>query len=214
MTRLSIDYSSFDDYAKRALSGNTRRDLRRKLRVTEQAAALEMSVVADVTPIIGEIYPLYLQVYQRSKLRFEKLTEEYFCELGRRLGDKVRFFVWRQNGKVVAFATCMVHGESFYAEYIGLDYAVALDLHLYHYIFRGVVSWAMAHGYKWFCSSGLNYDPKFHLRHSLAPVDLYVRHTSGIVNAALKLLLPLLEPTRYDKTLAKFSNYHELWATR
>jgi hypothetical protein len=30
----------------------------------------------------------------------------------------------------------------------------------------------------------------------------------------MKWLLPLLEPTRYDKTLAKFSNYHELWAAR
>jgi hypothetical protein len=27
----------------------------------------------------------------------------------------------------------------------------------------------------------------------------------------LKQLLPLLEPTRYDSTLAKFRNYHELW---
>jgi hypothetical protein len=48
----------------------------------------------------------------------------------------------------------------------------------------------------------------------LDPVDLYVRHTSGTINAVMKWLLPLLEPTRYDKTLAKFSNYHELWVAR
>jgi len=27
----------------------------------------------------------------------------------------------------------------------------------------------------------------------------------------LKLVLPLIEPTRYDKTLRKFPNYNELW---
>src|SRR5476651_1230361 len=54
--------------------------------------ALEMSVVNDVTPFIHEIYPLYLQAYERSKLHFEKLTEQYFRELGRRMRDKVRFF--------------------------------------------------------------------------------------------------------------------------
>jgi len=27
----------------------------------------------------------------------------------------------------------------------------------------------------------------------------------------LKLILPLIEPTRYDKTLKKFPNYNELW---
>jgi predicted N-acyltransferase len=173
-----------------------------------------MSVLEDVTPVIDEIYPLYLQVYERSNLRFEKLTEEYFCELGRRMRDRVRFFVWRQNGRIVAFASCMTHDDSIYAEYIGLDYELALELHLYHYIFRDVVSWAIAHGYKWFRSSGLNYDPKLHLRQELDPVDLYVRHISPVANTIIRWVLPWLEPTRYEKTLPKFSNYHELWATR
>jgi hypothetical protein len=211
MTRLNINYSSFEEYMNRALNGAARSDLRRKFRAAKQAPSIEMSVVRDITPMIDDIFPLYMNVYNRSKLRFEKLTREYFCGLGRLMSDKVRFFVWRQNGRVVAFAVCMVQGETIYAEYIGLDYTVALDLHLYHYAYRDVVSWAIANGYKEFRSSGLNYDPKLHLRHLLAPIDLYVRHTSTILNAALKLLLPLLEPTRYEKTLQKFGNYHELW---
>jgi hypothetical protein len=214
MTRLCIDYTSFDDYMNRALNSATRRKLRKKFRATEQALPIEMSVVDDVTSVIVQVYPLYLQVYQRSKLHFEKLTEQYFCELGHRMRDKVRFFLWRQSGRIVAFATCMFQDETIYAEYIGLDYDIALDLHLYHYIFRDMVSWAIANGYKWFRSSGLNYDPKLHLRHLLEPIDLYVRHTSRTINAIIRCFLPLLEPTRYDKTLAKFSNYHELWATR
>ncbi|WP_225160911.1 GNAT family N-acetyltransferase [Bradyrhizobium sp. BRP56] len=128
------------------------------------------------------------------------------------MGDKVRFFLWRQNERIVAFAACMVHGDAIYAEYIGLDYDVALDLHLYHYVFRDMVSWAIANGYKWFRSSGLNYDPKLHLRHLLDPIDLYVRHTSAPINSVLKRILPVLAPTRYDETLAKFRNYQELWA--
>ena len=72
------------------------------------------------------------------------------------------------------------------AEYIGLDYSVALDLHLYHYAVRDMISWAIPKGYKWLRSSGLNYDPKFHLRHVLDPTDLYVRHTSVIMNAVLE----------------------------
>jgi hypothetical protein len=214
MTRLSINYASFDDYMNSALNSATRKKLRKKFQATEHAPAIEMSIVDDITPIIGQVYPLYLQVYQRSKLHFEKLTAPYFCELGRRMRDKVRFFVWRQEGSIVAFATCMFQSNSIYAEYIGLDYQVALDLHLYHYAFRDMVTWAIANGHKWFCSSGLNYDPKLHLRYLLDPIDLYVRHTSVTINAIIRRFLPLLEPTRYDKTLPKFSNYHELWARR
>jgi hypothetical protein len=211
MTRLYINYANFDDYMNRALSARMRRDLRKKFRAAEKAD-LKFSVVGDVTPIIDQIYPLYLQVYERSKLRFEKLTKQYFCELGRRMKDKVLFFIWRRDEDIVAFAVCMMKNDSIYAEYIGLDYDVALDLHLYHYVFRDVVTWAMDHGYKWFCSTGLSYDPKLHLKHLLDPVDLYVLHTSPAINAVMKRLLPLLEPTRNDETLPKFSNYHELWA--
>lgn len=210
MTRLNIDYASFDEYMSRALSRNMRKDLRRKFKTAARAPSIEMNVVDDVTSIIDDVYPLYLNVYERSKLHFEKLTKEYFCALGRLMPDKVRYFVWRQNGKIIAFALCMIQGDAIYGEYIGLDYSVALHLHLYHYAIRDVITWAMANGYKWFCSSGLNYDPKLHLRFELDPLDLYVRHTSGLFNLVLKWVLPLFEPTRYDNTLHRFPNYKEL----
>ena len=208
---LDIGYSSFEEYMTRALSGGARRKLRLKLRAADQAAPIEMSVVEDVAPIIDEVYPLYLQVYERSTLHFEKLTKQYFCGLGHRMSDKNRFFVWRQNGRIVAFGSCLVQGDMIHAEYLGLDYTVALDLHLYHYTFRDLISWGIANGYKWFHSSALNYDPKLHLKYRLYPIDLYVRHTSAILNAAFRRILPWIEPTRYDETLKQFANYDELW---
>ena len=76
---------------------------------------------------------------------------------------------------------------------------------------RDTINWAIAGGYKWFRSSGLNYDPKLHLRHQLDPVDLYVRHVSPLANVVLKRVLPWLSPVRYDETLKKFPNYREMW---
>jgi hypothetical protein len=210
-TMLNISYASFDDYMKTALNSATRRKLRKKFKATDFDTTIELIVSNDITPIINEIYPLYLQVYERAKLRFEKLTKEYFCRLGEAMPDKVRFFVWRRSGKVVAFGECLVHGDTMFAEYIGLDYSVALQLHLYHYVFRDLVIWGMANGYKWFQSSGLNYDPKLHLRHRLMPVDLYVRHKSVVINSVMRMILPFLEPTRWDQTLKKFPNYTDLW---
>ena len=214
MTKLNIDYLSFDEYMKKALNSATRTKLRRKFRAAAQAAPIEMSVVTDIAPFLDDVYPLYLQVYERSNLHFEKLTKDYFCQLSRVMPDKVCYFVWRQNTRIVAFTLCMTEGEAIYAEYIGLDYSVALKLHLYHYAVRDMITWSIANGYKWLHSSGLNYDPKLHLRHLLDPVDLYVKHTSVIANALLKRVLPLMEPTRYDETLKKFANYRDLWAAR
>jgi Peptidogalycan biosysnthesis/recognition len=211
LTQLNIAYSSFEDYMQSALNSATRSKLRKKFRATELDIPIDLSVSNDISSIVDEIYPLYLNVYERSQLHFEKLTKEYFCRLGKTMPDKVRFFVWRRGGKAVAFGECMVHGDTMFAEYLGLDYSVALKLHLYHYVFRDLVRWGIANGYKWFQSSGLNYDPKLHLRHQLKPVDLYVKHTSIIINMIMRMALPWLEPTRYDKTLKKFPNYFELW---
>jgi hypothetical protein len=210
MTRLHIGYASFDDYLRNGLNSDRRRKLRKKLAAAEQAAPIELSVTTDVSGIVDEVYPLYLQVYERSKLHFEKLTNAYFCRLGHSMPDRVRFFVWRQNGKAVAFGECIVHGDTLFAEYLGLDYAVAIELHLYHYVFRDLVRWAIANGCKWFQSSALSYDPKLHLGHRLVPIDLYVKHTSAVINPLLRTVLPMLEPTRWDATLKKFPNYAEL----
>ena len=213
-SRLDIGYADFEDYMRRALTRMTRKDLRRKFKTAARAAPIEMSVLTDASAIVDELYPLYLQVYDRSKLRFEKLTKEFLCEIGRRMPDRARFFVWRQNGRVIAFNLCLLHGDTISDEYIGLDYSVALDLHLYHYTFRDIVSWAIAHGVRTYRSNGLNYEPKLHLRQRLAPLDLYVRHTSRVANVVLHYVLPWLEPTRYDRTLKLFANYDELWGRR
>lgn len=210
MTKLNIEYENFDHFIEKALSGKARKNVRRNL----QASAgedIRMTVTDGIENLAEEIYPLYLQVYERSKFRFEKLTEDYFRDLGTRMKDKVRVFTWHRGNTLVAFNICMVQGEHFFSEYVGFDYSVALNLHLYFHIVRDTINWAIQGGYRWFRSSGLNYDPKLHLRHQLDPIDLYVRHVSPIANEILKRVLPWIVPARYDATLKKFKNYSDIW---
>jgi len=211
MTMLDIDYDSFDAYMAKALKSSSRRKLRKKLAATAGVSDIRLSVTDDAASFVDEIYPLYLQVFERSSMQFEKLTKDFFRQLGRRMNDKVRFFAWRRGNTLVAFSLCMVQGDSLYAEYVGFDYTIALDLHLYHYVVRDMINWGIAEGYKWFRSSGLNYDPKLHMRHRLDPIDLYARHTSDLANAIFRRALPWMVPVRYDATLKLFPDYKELW---
>jgi Acetyltransferase (GNAT) domain len=212
MTKLTLNFKDFDDYVRSKLSATTRATLRRKLRVCARAhPPVILTITQDARGIVDEIYPLYLNVFARSPLQFEKLTKEFLNEIGARMPERTRFFVWRQDGRAVAFALCLVDDNDIYYEYVGFDYAVALKLHLYYRVFQDIVEWAIANGYREFYSGSLNYDPKWHLRQSLAPIDLYVRHTSAPINAVFRRLLPLLEPTRADPILPNFENYKELW---
>jgi hypothetical protein len=104
----------------------------------------------------------------------------------------------------------MVHDGVFHDNYLGLDYAVALDRHLYFVTIRDLLDWAIGEKLHTYYSTPLNYDPKLHLRFALEPLDLYVRHTSAWLNPIFGRVAPLLEPTRYDRLLARFENFADL----
>ncbi len=207
---LDLDFASFDDYMQHKLSRIYRKGLRRKFRDSERLGELTMEVMTDVTPHVDEIFPLYLQTFQRSEFKFEELTKEYFCQLGRRMPERVRYFLWRHNGRIVAFNVCMIHEGVLHDLNVGMDYSIALDLHLYFITWRDVVSWAIGAKIRRYHTGPLNYDPKLHLRLSLSPQDLYARHLSPLMNPIFGLAMKFLEPTRHDKTLGKFANAHEL----
>jgi predicted N-acyltransferase len=205
MTRLALSFQDFDQYLGK-LGYISRKSLRRKFRKTERAAKIDMEVVSDVAPIIDQIFPLYLQVHERSPMKFENLSKEFFLGIAKEMPERARFFVWRIGDRIVAFSLTILCGDTLYDEVIGLDYDVALDLHLYFYTMRDVIRWAIDQQLRYYVSGPLNYDPKLHLGHELAPLDLYVLHTSALLNPIFKFALKYLEPTRHDPILKKFPN--------
>ena len=209
MTRLPLSYENWDEYF-RTLSKATRKDLRRKFRKAGGAPKIEMEVVSEIAPLIDEIYPLYLAVHQRSPMKFETLTGEYFLAVADRMPERARFFIWRQSGKIVAFSFCLVCGDAIYDECIGLDYSVALDLHLYFYTLRDIISWALQQRLKYYYSNPLNYEPKFHLDCELVTLDLYVRHASALLNPIFRRVIKYLGPSRHEPVLKRFPNADRL----
>ena len=205
MTRLPLHYQGWDEYF-RTLSKATRKDLRRKFRKAERAPKIDLEIVNNIAPYVDEIYPLYLQVHERSPLKFETLTKDYFHAISKRMPDRTRFFIWRQSGKIAAFSFCLVYNDAIYDECIGLDYSVALDLHLYFYTLRDIISWSLQKRLKYYYSNPLNYEPKLHLDCELVPLDLYVRHTAALLNPIFRRMIKYLGPTRHDPILRRFPN--------
>jgi Acetyltransferase (GNAT) domain len=208
--KLDLSFASFEDYLRRRVGKTFRKNLRRKFRHSARFPAMTMEVVSDGSPFATEIHALYLQTHERSKMQFEKLTQEYFAEVGKRMPDRVRFFLWRQNGRIIAFNLCMVHEGTLYDLDVGMDYSVALDMHLYFVTWRDIVQWAIKNGLKTYHTGPLNYDPKLHLRMELVPQDLYVRHSSAWLNPLFKIAGRFLQPVRHEPTLRRFPNAHDL----
>lgn len=204
--KLDFDFSSFEAYMKEKLG----RKLRYKYIKLNKKGAIPFEVLTDVSPIAGELYELYRQTHERSKMRFERLTPEFFTLIGREMPEAARYFVWRVDGKIAAFALCLVHGGTMFHLNIGFDYSVSFDLQLYYVTIRDLFQWALDNGLRHYVTGQLNYDPKLHLKMTLDPLDLYARHTNPLVNPLFKFALGFLQPVRHDPTIRQFPNYGEL----
>jgi hypothetical protein len=209
-SKVDLAYNDFEDYMQRRLGKVFRKNMRRKFRASEAIGRPEMTVCSDVSDIIDEVYPLYRQTLSRADMSFEELTPDFLARVGREMPEKVRFFLWRLEGKLVAFNFCLLHDGVLYDMDIGLDYSVALDLHLYFVSWRDVFNWAIENGVRTYYTAPLNYDPKLHLRLELAPLDLYVAHTSPLINPVFRLAMGFLQPVRHHPILKQFPNAHEM----
>ena len=209
-TQLTLGGADWEDFMARHLSHAMRKNLRRKFRALADAPPIAMEVVQSVAGIEHEVHALYAQVLARARLSFERLTPEFLRQLGERMPDRARFFLWRQEGRLVACSIALVHDGVLYDEYLGLDYRVALGLHLYFTTFRDMVSWALAQGLRAYRSTPLSYAPKLRLGFALAPLDLYLAHPRIGFGGPIRRLLRIVGPVRGEPVLRDFPNAHEL----
>ena len=89
-----LNFLDFEEYLQTRVSYAMRKNLRRKFRKAQSGPPIEREVVADISPYVDEVYPLYRQTLSRSKFRFQELTKSYLCELGRRIE---RYFFFGDN---------------------------------------------------------------------------------------------------------------------
>jgi hypothetical protein len=208
-TRLALEFDSFDDYMRRHLSHATRKDLRRKLKATRDVP-LVMRVQTSVAAEVDTVHGLYQQVLSRAKLQFERLPREFFLRLGERMPDRARFFLWHSGDQLVACSICLAHDGILSDEYLGLDYQVALDWHLYFRTLCDLLKWAIDHKMREYRSTPLNYAPKRQFGFSLAPLDLYLNLSRGLDVNRLRGMLRAIEPTGREPILRDFPNANEL----
>ena len=203
---LHFDFESFEEF----MSARLGRKLRYKYIKLNKQPPVPWEVITDISSMAGEIHALYLQTHNRSKMRFERLPQEFFVRIGREMPDCARFFVWRVDGKIAAFALCLVHDGVMEHLNIGFDYVVAFDRQLYYVTMRDLFRWALSQNLKRYETGQLNYDPKLHLQMKLAPLDLYARHVSPWLNPFFKIALGFLQPVRHEPILRQFPNVAEL----
>lgn len=193
---LAVRWRTFEEYLA-AMRSEYRNRLRRRLRRSAEAG-----LVPRVEPRFGALAPrlreLWRQTFEEAReYRREVLTEEWFVEMDRRLGDRSRALLLEQGGEVVAFAVVFQDDDTLRFLYAGLDRRLSRDGH-YHALLALVVRHGIECGCRTVELGITTYPPKLDL--GGRPVELWLgmRHLNPwlarVVPPLFKVLSPPVRP--------------------
>jgi hypothetical protein len=193
---LDLPFASFDDYLS-ALRGDYRN---RAKKVLKRTAELEIRFIDNQTEFDDELYRLYLNVLEHSRVRIETLSKAYFS------GEMFKIFVAYRNGKAVGFVQLLPNGEELIFEFVGIDYACNAEMPVYHRMMYEIVRYGIGNGYKTIDYGQTADDTKLKLGCRYVMLYAALHHSNPLVNGVCKLLAPKLQ---YRPLTTKFHVFKE-----
>jgi predicted N-acyltransferase len=200
-TELNVWFKDFEEYLG-TLSSASRYDLRRKFKKVDGHVTIALETVDSLDDdTLKDVYRLYLNMVDEHDMGFELLPVEFFRAVSKNMPHNAKFFLWKIEGRLVAFLFCLISKDTLYDYYIGLDYSVAHKYHLYFVKFRDVLNWCIDHKIKKYEMGITGYEPKRRLGFDFVPLYLYVKLRSRILRPVFKLIGQFLKFENFDPVL-------------
>lgn len=196
-TSIDLKADSLEGYIQ-GLGKNTRKDLKKKLRRSQEFARLRTETREDISAIIEDVYRLYLNNFDGADVRFETLTRKFFLDISKNMPGVAKYFITYDNDRIVAFNLCLVKNGVFIDKFIGFDYSVARKYHLYYTTFCHNIDWCVKNGVRTYQPGFSDYHPKIRLGAKLIPLDIYGQAFNPLLHSILKILRPWIEPKNMD----------------
>ncbi len=199
-TEMDIRFTNFDEYLK-SLSRVSRDGVKRKFKKVDGRVKIELEVTNELNGALDDVHKLYLQTAAKAEVNLEHVPKDFFQNISKNMPVETKYFLWRMDNKLVAFAFCLVSKDRFIDYYLGFDYSVAYDYHLYFIRFRDLMNWCIANKIPIYEMGNTSYEPKRRLGFDFIPLYVYVKHRNKWINPLFKLLCTFLKPENFDPVL-------------
>lgn len=193
---LKVRWNTFEEYLN-DLRSNYRYRFKKALKKSE---GLRLRYLKDGSEFTREMYALYEQTYNRSRLRIEKLSYEFFK------GKFFKIFVLEDDEAVRGFVQLLEIGDELVFEFVGLDYTVNQKYDTYLAMLMEIIRYGINGGFKSIDFGQTADDAKLKLGCEYEYLYAYLHHKNPILNAICKRLAPRLE---YRPLTEKFSVFKD-----
>lgn len=205
-TEMNVDFKNFDGFLQ-SLSPVSRNGLKRKFKKIDGKIKIEL----EVKPALGEpdlsrVYELYLQTVNLHNDGIEVVPKDFFIKISQNMPHEVKYFLWRIEGKIVAFAFCFVFKDLFVDYYLGFDYSLAYEYQLYFIRFRDLMNWCISNKIKKYEMGVTGYEPKRRLNFEFIRLYYYMKHRNRIFNIFFGFFSNLFKPSNFDPVFKEINN--------
>ncbi|HZE61960.1 MAG TPA: peptidogalycan biosysnthesis protein [Burkholderiales bacterium] len=192
-----------------SLKGSRRHNLLKKVRRSVSHLAVRSEILQRPEPrALDEIFPLFMQTYERSSTRFERLPREFFAQIAE--APCARFIVLREDksGEVIAFMLCFELGAKLINKFVGMDYGRPKEWQLHFRLWDTVVDYALSRGVHAVQSGQTGYAAKIETGHRLVPLASFCRHRNPIVHKLAAMAARRIDWASLDDDLARHVRAH------
>lgn len=180
---LRIRWNSFEEYMQN-LRSNYRHRYKKALRMS---GALRFRFLSDGSAFTDEMYGLYLQVYNHSSLRIEKLSKKFFE------GAFFRIFVMEDMEGPQGFVQLIENGDELIFEFVGFNYAANQTYDTYMRMLLEIVRYGIENGFKTIDFGQTADDTKLKIGCTYTYLYAYLHHSNRLMNSICRRLAPHLE---------------------
>jgi len=189
-----------------SLKGSRRHNLLKKVRRSVSHVTVRTEVLRE--PVLDEIFPLFMQTYERSSTHFERLPREFFAQVVQ--VPCARFVMLREekSGELVAFMLLFELGTRLINKFVGIDYRRPGEWQLHFRLWDTVVDYALSRGMREIQSGQTGYAAKIETGHRLVPLVNFCRHRNPIVHRLAALAAWRIDWASLDDDLARHVRAH------
>lgn len=171
------------------LSARRLDDFRRKLKKAEALRFEECGALPE--HLLAQAFRLYLNTYEQSPIRFERLTPDYF----RKTAGISKFILCFEDETLIGFAQLIGKQRKMVGKYLGMDYECNRRYGLYFLLSLKAIEACARDGYTRLDLGVTSYHFKHLLGGQLIETSIYYRHHNPLANWLLGRLKFLLEPS-------------------
>jgi Uncharacterized protein conserved in bacteria len=197
---LTIRWKSFDDYLNAMRSGY-RSQIVKSMEKCAKAGIL-IEAMRDPSLHSHELKRLYDNVsHQAKELKREHLSEIYFRDIYKYLGEKAVILAARKEGRIIGFMLLLFNGKEMISSLIGLDYDYNRKYCIYFNLFYETIRIAIDKGMDKVDMGITTLDPKRDMGSDILPLTMYMKHSNPVFNKIIPTLFDLITPP--DTTAAR-----------